>query len=340
MQKPRFSKEDLQREVRNMVLLQARSLSWVYDVEASHRLLGWPVPPDAASSALRELDLLDFDEVAGLDGQAADLSHLPLVQVFDQLYDYGVMGLLRDDMDSLQPGTMPAFVAAWMSDVQHSSLIDECHAGKSFEFKWARMTIALAQARAVLDGLSQHGRFQGGSASTAPNDMLSFAEVALLGDMDERSVRNAASKKDSGLVATSAEDDRKSFIKPEDARRWLAGRKGFVPTRAAGLLEHFDLFARAFTGVAEAREYLRLECERNEVSLLAYLSLCCVTDEGVTDWSRAPLPSGNAVAVVAARLGIEGDALRLRLEELVLAQRSEAIRSSLRALQREKSPLA
>jgi len=338
MHKPRFSKEDLQREVRNLILLQARSLSWAYDVEASHRLLNWPIPLNVAYSPLRDIELSDFDEVARLEGQSSDLSRFDQIKVFDQLYDYGVMGLLRDDMEPLAPCTQPGFAAAWLEGVLGSSLIHESHAGHQFDHRFARATVALAQARAILDGLATEGRFYRSAGDPPGNDMLTFAEVALLGDMDERSVRNAASKKDSGLVATSVDEGRKSFIKADAARSWLKDRKGFVPTRAAGLLENFDLLSRGFTGRAEATEYLRLICERKNITLPQFATLCgVVADEAPTDWSCAPLPDDDSVQKVATKLEIDGKALLLRLQELRLVEETDAIRRALQSIRQEKN---
>lgn len=60
-------------------------------------------------------------------------------------------------------------------------------------------------------------------------DLLSIAEVALLAGMDEKSVRNATNEKAADrlhVVKTGKGVD----VPNEEARRWLQGRKGFVPT--------------------------------------------------------------------------------------------------------------
>lgn len=58
---------------------------------------------------------------------------------------------------------------------------------------------------------------------------LSIAEMALLADMDEKSVRNATNEKAADrLCVVKAGKGVKVSI--EEARRWLQGRKGFVPT--------------------------------------------------------------------------------------------------------------
>jgi hypothetical protein len=60
---------------------------------------------------------------------------------------------------------------------------------------------------------------------------LTLAEVALLANMDERSVRNAANPKLTNPLKTEQVGQR-SLVRPDEARRWLAGRKGYVPTQA------------------------------------------------------------------------------------------------------------
>jgi hypothetical protein len=59
---------------------------------------------------------------------------------------------------------------------------------------------------------------------------LTLFEVALLANMDERSVRNAANPKLPDPLKTN-QVGKRSLVNPEEARRWLAGRKGFIQTK-------------------------------------------------------------------------------------------------------------
>lgn len=60
---------------------------------------------------------------------------------------------------------------------------------------------------------------------------LTIAETALLANMDERSVRNAANPKLPDPLKTQ-QFGKRSLIDLKEARQWLAGRKGFIPTKA------------------------------------------------------------------------------------------------------------
>lgn len=62
---------------------------------------------------------------------------------------------------------------------------------------------------------------------------LTIHEVALLADMDERSVRNAAAAKGDGRLVTE-QVGKRSLVEVTEARRWLVGRKGYVPSTPTG----------------------------------------------------------------------------------------------------------
>jgi hypothetical protein len=299
--------------------------------------LDWKAPAAPFSERLLEPDFNDFENMAGVLNQPEDFSRFPIFQVFDQLYDYGVLGIRRRDMEVFEPGTMAAFSAAWLSDVNQSLLIREVHASLfPGDTRCAGMTIALAEARGVLDGQQ---RFNPGTEYVS-HGLLTFAEVALLAGIDERSVRNAASKKDGVLVATPAEDGRKSYIKSEVARTWLKTRKGFIPTRESGLFEFFDPLSRSFDSQSEALGWLRHRCDQNDVTLERYLSLVGRSiPEGAVDWMQAPLPDSPAqVHAVAAALNIDPEALALRLEEVALLERSRIIEKRLSEIRRTRQP--
>lgn len=62
-------------------------------------------------------------------------------------------------------------------------------------------------------------------------DLLSLSEIAILADIQERSVRNYTH-------STRAEDERlktikvggRTYVRPEDAKKWLRRRRRFIPT--------------------------------------------------------------------------------------------------------------
>ena len=87
-------------------------------------------------------------------------------------------------------------------------------------------TVRLAEVRHILDG---------GDCDffppDAPKGYLSLRHLASLADMEERSVRNAANPKLADPLVTE-QYGKRTVVTLVEARRWLAGRKGFVPTQS------------------------------------------------------------------------------------------------------------
>lgn len=75
-------------------------------------------------------------------------------------------------------------------------------------------------------------RFWGHMFERIDCDLLSLSEIAILADIQERSVRNYTH-------STRSEDERlktikvggRTYVRPEDAKEWLSRRRRFIPTR-------------------------------------------------------------------------------------------------------------
>lgn len=204
-----FSKEDVQAELRKFMVGFARSIERMYGNNSGGGLLGHP--GKSASD-------IDFED--------ARIEDSDLWFGVTRMYDYGIRGIrlanaIRD-VDVPESDVEMFFLAidnGWMELYLQE---DGAHL--------PRLSIRTAQtaiARVVLDG---------GVRYTLPGDVheesgyLTIGEVALLADMDERSVRNAANPKLPDRLVTK-NFGRRTLVDIHDARRWLTGRKGFVPTK-------------------------------------------------------------------------------------------------------------
>lgn len=138
------------------------------------------------------------------------LEQSPAWAEFKALYEYAVEGKEPDDgppisRDFYDDVAMPYVILTFPAEI--------------------RNVLMTAEARAVLDGGTREL-----PGDQPPRGLLTAQEVALLANMDLRSVRNAMNPKFAdGLVVELHEG--KTFIHRNDARRWLEGRRGFSPTR-------------------------------------------------------------------------------------------------------------
>lgn len=173
----------------------------------------------------------------------------PIWETVNEMYDYGIDGLPVP----AKPGSAGSVIG------RHIEVERFLHSVNTLPMKRyldgqgntpPRLAILAAQcaaARLVLDGADRRTDYATDEFGPGSGDFgyLTLAEVALLADMDERSVRNAANPKLPNPLMTEPVG-RRSLVRPEEARRWLADRKGFVPTKATSdgeedRLPNFDL---------------------------------------------------------------------------------------------------
>lgn len=156
----------------------------------------------------------------------------PIWEGVSEMYDYGVMGVPTGD---LAPGGIingahahiEMFLRA-MDTPYMRVYLEQCDNAPP---RLAMLAAQTAIARMVLDGGDRFTDYGAGEFGIVRGDVgyLTLSEVALLANMDERSVRNAANPKLPDPLKTE-QVGKRSLVNPEEARRWLSGRKGFVPT--------------------------------------------------------------------------------------------------------------
>ena len=144
--------------------------------------------------------------------------------ICEVFYDYGVNGIASDGFGKgICIDAELADVELFLNYIGHLDMyLYEDRVQLPYLAKYAAR---IAVARHVLEGGDRY-------TYEAEHEMgyLGLAEIALLADMDEKSVRNAANAKNPHPLRTETVGKR-SMVPIEEARRWLAGRKGFVPTK-------------------------------------------------------------------------------------------------------------
>lgn len=161
------------------------------------------------------------------------IEHSPVWEAVSEMYDYGMEGIPTGD---LVPGGriigLHAHVEVFFHGLDTPNMKAYLEQDENTLPRLAMLTVQSAVARMVLDGGRRCSDFGANQYGVVNGDYgyLTLAEVALLANMDERSVRNAANPKLSDPLKTE-QIGKRSLVTPEEARRWLAGRKGFIPTR-------------------------------------------------------------------------------------------------------------
>jgi hypothetical protein len=331
-----FTKAEMQAQLSTALLFFVRSTSWVLDFDASYRLMGWP--QKATDAALTHVDLEDFAEVAKEEGQTLDLSRFSVVGTFDALYDYGVLGILQSPIFPIANATEATFAMAFVFDCQRSELLFEMQGGGTVNVTRCIHTAEVAMARQVLGG---GDRALIGS-DNKPDKLLTMREVALLANMEERSVRNAASGKSRPdlLKTTILDGDR--FVAPEDALEWLKDRRGFNQTQRKGHLVDFDISSRAFDGAWEAADFIRQRLAAADLPperVAQTLGLDMKTGDLEPRLRDLGFLSDPGTTLRLAELiGVNGNLLALRLNECRTNEQLQSLRRSIATLRDRSAP--
>jgi|GEM_PF-1938393 len=150
-----------------------------------------------------------------------------------EMYDYGVLGIPNMH---LYPGArfygIYAQTETFLKGIANPAMKIFMSESSNTAPSLAITTAQTAVARIILDGGDRHTDYEQGEYGLRNSNFsyLTLAEIALLANMDERSVRNAANPKVADPLKTE-QFGKRSLVSPEEARRWLAGRKAYIPTQ-------------------------------------------------------------------------------------------------------------
>lgn len=232
-----------------------------------------------------------------------DLVATPIGHALATLYAYGIEGVLEAHTDPLMlvhlasPFVDRMAIERSINDTAGGELL--CR--RLIDTAFARWNLDVMEPRAV-----QFENHLGEVGSTE----LSIREVALLANMDEKSVRNAAYEKSEGALQTSLRDGR-VYVAVLEARRWLAERRGFRPTC---LITAQDVStAIPVTGFRSARDLGAFIQQRRAVLSLSISELAQRIDrddvaaadlQALETAAVAPLPAAAFVALGRA-LGLQ-----------------------------------
>ena len=231
------TREEVRVELQARLLADALRLGTWYGSEKVARLVGKAGPSPALVSP----------SLSGPPGQITledfDLDKLQVGQLAMAMYEYAFefrhpVGMLPD-VFKMEMEALEDFVFHFNSENFWLFLHDTYHSGNAGSAGWLAVPslVEHTQARLALD----------------LGDPLTLKDLALLARMSERAVKNA----------TSAVGDQKllvgqnlEFVENNEARRWLAGRRGFVQTQFQDVTERPGEHPTRIASLMELGHYL------------------------------------------------------------------------------------
>lgn len=196
-----LAKEDVFSELNEFLNGYAESVARIYGAAL-------PVPSDLDPTQSRLWATLEMAYAFGIEGTVAP-------QDFNLSLADGALNPDVSDADSLFHG---------LSSLEMQTVMAED--AVRFPSKCAKV-INTAIARHILHGGERDLVWE---ADLPSSEYLTIGEVALLANMDERSVRNAATKGAGEGRLITDQIGKRSLVEIAAAQSWLNARKGFVPT--------------------------------------------------------------------------------------------------------------
>lgn len=205
-----ISKTNMQAELKEFLFSFPKSIGRIYSPSRAGALLGFP-----------------NKRVYDIEPEDARIEDTDLWRVVNEMYDFGVCGIMVEGRPDLgfEQQLDGEFCDAelFLRGLESMKLYFEEDEVKVPNL--AILAVRTAVARHVLEGGYRYTGYDDGAGAD-----LSFEEMALLADMDERSVRNAANPKLPNPLLTK-QLGKRTYVDRLVARKWLAERKGFVPTQ-------------------------------------------------------------------------------------------------------------
>jgi len=213
----KHTREAVRLELAGRILADLLRLNTVLGPQAAHRALGIAVP---AIPARIEATLNKPPFEACLDDVNIDQLHMGrfVMAMYDYAYEHhypvGVpMYEFKAELEHVED-----FVIDLKSEIFELFMRDPSHMWEAADADWEALPTlyATTSARLRLD--------------TGEN--MFIRDIALLANMAEKSVRNAAASKGENhlCIRTIPGSDGIDFADNDEARRWLALRRGFTPT--------------------------------------------------------------------------------------------------------------
>lgn len=237
------TRDEVRLELQARLLSDALRLVTLYGPEKVARLVGKTVSSPA----------LIAPSLGGYPGELAledfDLDKLQVGQLAMAMYEYAFeflhpVGMLPDVFKA-ETEALEDFAFEFRSETFWLFMHDTYHSGSAGDAGWMAVPALVehTQARLALD----------------LGDSLSIKQLALLSRITERAVKNATSASgDQKLIVTVHPIGQHTFeyADNKEARRWLAGRRGFVETKFQDVTERPGEHPKRITSLLELGQYL------------------------------------------------------------------------------------
>mgnify|MGYP001244561252 CR=1 FL=1 len=315
-----FTLEQMQNDILNLYLLQLRMTSLFTNDQRVWTLAG--------KSGIKEGEIWIGDTgTEEFHLVYADVQDSLFARALEQQYSFGFFGFDNLLCEPMEMDTIHTWVAAYLIDMQGSNVVSEWISnGADIYVGSCIHACELANARNILEGGESFFPYTPDDSNKVDEvGALTVHQMALLAGMEEMTIRTAISRKGPNQLK-AFKDDRRTLIKIEDAKAWLAAKGRHVSvTRQSHAGAHLDLEKTGFLSIAGfshamARRVTYLDEVKPEAKTIEKLVELVANAGMKTPYikDRDDLLNAPLMGQVAQILELPHDLFVLRAQEAVL----------------------
>ncbi|WP_151445820.1 hypothetical protein [Lacisediminimonas profundi] len=314
-----FTIRDLRQEICGYMVGLANVLERVYLPDSGFGLMGL------------DKKELGVDRISDVPVDRIDIDRLRVTSTLCDLYDYGINGIRSQ---SLSDWSDAEDTINFVDGLSSFPLLEE---NADFDIRLSSYVTKIAHARHILDSEDGVTDMQDSidQADLLPTliGIIKLHDIALLAGMDEKSVRNAANPKVKNHLKTFNHGNG-TYARVEDAREWLASRRGFKPTVEVDKTLDRDLPQIGFSSGDDLAHYLEGRLASKNLSPdTAGTKIPWVTTAKIVDLKMGKFEfNKDELAALAALLELDSKAfvlatfaLHQKLERLGIEQALERL---------------
>lgn len=318
----KFTKSEMMEELREIIFQYARGVSFALDGSIGYQVL---FGGERRGYDNEVHQFMNPSADSKTYGEQFSIDDFYVTKSISEFYDYGLQGIRNISTSSATDATEWTFAYGLIRDTSRSVLISEACNGTPVDAGKCLYAAKAFFARLILDGFER--TFVEGCEG--PSDMLTIGEVAILADLDERTVRNATSKKAVNRLETAVVESN-IYIPRESALAWLQNKRGFNPTRiGADLPAQTALSAQEFTSTDEAGDFARQNRERLGLDFgkLAEIAGMGWTSKMLKSLEKGDIPDDEEqLCALGSAIGLNGQLFALRMIEVMKKQEIQTLR--------------
>ena len=319
----RFTKEAMLDEFKEIIFQYARGVSFATEPKAGYEILFEKIQNDPDNYE-HYMKFMNPESHASTFEKSFSIDRFFTTKTVEQFYDYGILGICEVPFENIDGATEWTFAYGLILDCSKSQLISESQNGDPVDAKKCLLAARAFFARLVLDGDERVSLEE----NSPPIDMLSISEVAILADLDERTVRNATSKNAPNRLETAL-DGSTICIPRLAAIEWLKNKRGFVPSTFGKASFGYDFLQRnSFVNASQAGEFIRIKRDELNLDQTALSKASGVSKEDISNLESGKIGINEKEFIrIGEALGLNAEDFALRMLEVVKEEELQSLRT-------------